>query len=147
MAHGDHHADASPSCPPPRRGSTSSAHPPLHGGPAHGTATAGSNSTVTSPDLHHGFGSSFSLGGTDHHHAGSNSKSTASSKKEHHNQRHHTSVLKSTAAAADGSEQYFDNSVKSKPVHATGHHQSDGKIPVVVSILCTDWVINLWLYV
>lgn len=60
----------------------------------------------------------------------------ASSKKQHHGHHHghghghgghkHGSLLMSTALAADGSDVYFDNSGKCKPVHATGRHMHDG---------------------
>jgi hypothetical protein len=89
-------------------------------------------------NLSHGFGSSFMLGGV---FSSSRGAPPPSSKKKdghhhhghhhghghHHAHGHHThSILKSTAAAADGTDIYFDSSGKKKPVHATGHHQSDG---------------------
>lgn len=88
--------------------------------------TQGAVRQAEAQTLSHGFGSSFmsSSSGSEH-----NKQSVVVSKKDHANGHHHGhghhSVLKSTAAAADGTDVYFDSSVKVKPVHATGHHQSD----------------------
>jgi hypothetical protein len=85
-------------------------------------AQSSHNSSLSS--LTHGFGS-FLLGG-----AGGVQASKKSNHHGHaqaHGHGHRGSILKSTAAATAGSDIYFDNSGKCKPVHATGHHMHDGR--------------------
>lgn len=101
----------------------------------HGSVSSTHSATE---NLYNTFASFSTAGSTSGHHAehhGQPSKKGGATSANHK----HGSLLMHTAAAADG-EIHFNNSLKSKPVHATGHHMTDGEYLQLLSVcvLCVS---------